>query len=221
MLSKHEEVLNLINNLQYENTIEEMDNPFTQFTERFNILQILKTLGFTFVPFANIVSLHNCYKRMFNYPIKSKVLGFVGQFISVNIPPSFVLVYPMIYLNCLKASRQETMDATNTASIFSKLIAIYKSGLPQSILDKSELLDTQDKNAFKMLSEKYAKLSRVEDENLKEMIIKEYGVVVFDGLKERINLLNSNLELLSDIQITVLKEVNAEYNIAKNEFFKK
>lgn len=213
-------IINEINNL-----IVEMDNPFTQFTNKFNLIQGLKTIGFTFVPLANIISLHNCYKRMFNYPIQSKVKGFAGQYAtslaSIFLSPLVVfIVYPMIYLNCLNASRKETMETTNTTSIFIKLAGIYKDKLPETILQISKSIDQKYKELFKELSNKYAKLSKIENEEFKNQIIKEYGVVVFDGIEERIAMFKSNISELSEPQVALLKEIQSEYTSAKKEFFK-
>lgn len=212
-------------NHNIDNLIVEMDNPFAQFAEKFNLIQGLKTIGFTFIPLANIISLHNCYKRMFNYPIQSKVKGFAGQyaaaFASTFLSPLVIfIVYPMIYLNCLNASREETIENTNTTSIFIKLAGIYKEGISDNIRALNKSIDQKYKVLYKELSDKYAKLSKITDEELKAQIIKEYGIVTFDGIEERIAMFKSNASELSETQVALLKEIQSEYTSAKKLFFK-
>lgn len=207
------------------NLIEEMDNPFASFTKKFDLIQILKTIGFGFIPFALLVSLHNCYKRMFNYPIESKVKGFGALYLSSLVTnftaiPVLLVAAPMIYLNCLRASRDETAAVTGTVSIFKKFTVIYGQGLSESLQQKLDVLDNDSKFDFKQLSERYKKLSTVEDTALKNQVIKDYSEVVFNGIQKRIQLFKDNSTELTDTQNALVKEIASDLNKAKSEFKK-
>lgn len=208
-------------NTNINNLITEMDNPFNGLSKKFDLLQALKTIGLAFVPFGNIVSLHNCYKRTLDTPIETKVIGFGGQLLtSMLFAPAFILIYPMIYLLCLQSSREETMKYTNTINIFKKLAIVYAQGIPEDAKIELDYIDAQTKAKYKELSTKFAKLSNIETDEAKKDVIYQYGVVTFDGLSDRLKLFQKYLNKLNNIQNDLLKEIKTEYNTSRSAFFK-
>lgn len=214
---------NILKNI--DTLIIEMDNPFNMLSDKFYILQALKTAGFIFIPFAPVISLHNCYKRTFNTPIDTKIIGFGTYFASIAYAfvyssGVFFMLAPLVYLLCLQSSIDETTEYTKTANLFKKLALLYRQDLPKSLKMELDNIDEKYKSIFKVLSMRYSKLSDVTDDDHKKQVIRDYGKVVFDGFIERLNIFKQYQNELLPIQNELVNELEKEYKISKSEFFR-
>jgi len=216
---------NILKNI--DTLIIEMDNPFNMLSNKFYILQALKTAGFAVIPFAPVISLHNCYKRTFNTPIDTKIIGF-GTYVAtmaysiihpITLTMFAFILGPLVYLLCLQSSIDETTEHTKTANLFKKLALLYRQDLPKSLKMELDNIDEKYKSIFKVLSMRYSKLSDVTDDDHKKQVIRDYGKVVFDGFIERINIFKQYQNELLPIQNELVNELEKEYKISKSEFF--